>query len=87
MLFSTCARFLRQQTRSCVRGTLDSDLEVDELVGEGGHGVGEAEGVGTGGLRDEDEVALAFFFAGQDGFVVGAEDGVVYVEGAAGLDL
>jgi hypothetical protein len=38
-------------------------------------------------LGGEDEVALALFFAGEDCAGAGAEDEVVYVEGAAGLDL
>lgn len=84
-----CARTLRQQSGGG-RGpsrALDGDFEVDVLVSEGGHGVGEAEGVLAGGLRGEDVVALTLFFAGEDLFFGGAEDGVVDVEGAAGLDL
>jgi hypothetical protein len=38
-------------------------------------------------LGGEDEVALALFFAGEDCAGAGAEDEVVYVKGAAGLDL
>ena len=83
MLLRACARLLREEGRRAGRLALDSDLEIDKLVGEGGHGVGEAERVGACRLRGEDKVSLALFFAGRNGLVVGASDGVVYVEGAA----
>ncbi len=72
------------------RVAFNGNFEIDELVREGGHGVGEAEGVRARGLRGEDKVSLAFFFAGQDDFVTSrgwAGHGVVDVKGAAGLDL
>lgn len=42
---------------------LDGDLEVDHLLGEGGHLVVEAEGVLAHALRSEDKVALALLCA------------------------
>jgi hypothetical protein len=67
---------------------LDGDFEVDGFGGgEGGGAVGEAEGVGTGGLGGEDVVALALRGFGQDCFVEGGGDEDVDVECAAGLDL
>lgn len=48
MLFRGCAGFLGEESGGGVGGTFDDDLEVDEFVGEGGHGVGEAEGVTAG---------------------------------------
>ena len=87
VLFAGRAGLLRQERGRRAAGALDLDLEVDVLVREGGHGVGEAEGVGAHRLRGEDVVALPLFLAREDLSVVRVEDGVVDVEGAAGLDL
>lgn len=67
---------------------LDGDFKVDQFVREGGHVVVEAEGVGAGGFRGgEDVVALLLSLAVEHYPVAWGKDGVVDVEGAAGLDL
>jgi len=58
----------------------DCDIKVDELLGQGGHVVLEADGVFANCVGCEDVVALTFFFAGEEGFVVWVSDVVVYVE-------
>lgn len=63
------------------------DFEVNHLVRDGAHLVVEAEAVLARLVRSEDKVALALVRAVEDGLVVGADDRVVDVEGAAGLDL
>lgn len=78
-------RSLRQGRRA--RFVLDRDLEVEGLLGVGGAGVVEAEAVFPRRLRGEDVVALPLRGFGQDRFVVGAADGDVDVECAAGLHL
>ena len=72
---------------SVVRFTFHGDLEVDEFLGGGPAVVVEAEFVFAGFARREDRVELPLLGVFHDGFGGGAGDGVVDVEGAAGLDL
>lgn len=65
---------------------LDHDVEVDELLGEGGHVVLEAEGVLPNGVGGEDIVALTLALAVKYILVVRVLDLEVNVEGAAGLN-
>jgi hypothetical protein len=83
MLFGSCSGFLREERGRSVVGAFDGNLEVDELVGEGGHGVGETEGIGAGRLRSEDEIALPFFLTGHNLLIVGTDHIVVNVKGAS----
>lgn len=62
------------------------DVEIDELLGDGRHGVFKAERVFSDGVAGEDDVELTFFVARGDEFLVGVVDGVVDVEVTAGLD-
>ena len=87
MLLWGCSRLLREECRCCLGGSFNSDFEIDELVCEGGHGVGETERIATRRLCGEHEVALSLFLAGENWLVVGADYIVVDVEGAARLDL
>jgi hypothetical protein len=85
------ARLLRQRRRfrrrHGPRFTLDHDVEVDELLAEGGHVVREAERVLADEVGGEDEVALALAFAFDDDHVRGVGDDPVDVEGTTGLNL
>lgn len=73
----------RLRWRLSPRFALDHDVEVDELLGEGGHVVLEAERVFPDVVRGENVVALALALAIEDDFVVGVFDFEVDVEGAA----
>jgi len=64
-----------------------SDFKIDHLVGEGRHLVVKAEAVLANGLRGEDKVALSLFLPGHYFLVIRSVYVVVYIEGAAGLDL
>ena len=66
---------------------LDHDVKVDELLGEGGHVVLEAEGIFANGVGGEDVVALALARAVEEDLLVRVFDFKVDVKGAAGLDL
>ena len=77
----------RLRRRLAARLALDHDVEVDELVAQGGHVVLEAEGVLARGVRGEDVVALPLAFAVEQDLLVRVLDVKVNVEGAAGLDL
>ena len=66
---------------------LDHNVEVDELLGEGGHVVLEAEGVFADVVGSEDVVTLALAYAVKENLVVGILHLVVDIEGASSLDL
>jgi hypothetical protein len=83
-LFRQRDRFSR---RDRSRLTLDHDVEIDELLGEGRHVVGEAERVFPDMVRREDVVSLALPFALEYDRVCRIRDGPVYVERASRLDL
>jgi hypothetical protein len=63
------------------------NLEIDHLLGESRHLVVETEGVLSNTLGSEDEVTLAFLCPIQDDLAARCGDGVVDIEGSAGLDL
>ena len=65
----------------------DHDVEVDELFGEGGHVVGEAEGVLSGEMGGEDVVPLTLALAFDDNGVGGVGNGPIDVERATRLHL
>lgn len=66
---------------------LDHYVEVEELDGEGGHVVFEAEGVFADGVGGEDVVALALADTVKDDLFVGVLDVEVDVERATSLNL
>jgi hypothetical protein len=68
------------------RGTY-GDFKIHHLLRKRAHFIVEAKAILAGVIRREDKVALALFCAVEDDFVRGADDAVVDVEGAAGLDL
>ena len=53
---------------------LDHDVKVDELLGEGGHVILEAEGVFADGVGGKDVVALSFPLAVEQDLVSGIPD-------------
>lgn len=63
------------------------DLEIHHLLHPGTHLVVEAETIFAGFLGREHEVALPLLGALHYGPVIGADDAVIHVEGAAALDL
>jgi hypothetical protein len=64
-----------------------SNLKVYRLIGERAHLIAEAEAVLAQVVRGEDELALALLVAFGYDALVGCVDLVVYIEGAAILNL
>jgi hypothetical protein len=66
---------------------LDSNLEVDVLLGKSTHLVVEAEGVVADDVGGEDEVALSLLFTIQNNLAIGTLNNVVDIERTTRLDL
>ena len=62
---------------------LDHDVEVDELLGQGGHVVLEAESIFADSVGSQDVVALTFTNAIEEDFVIGILYFKVDIEGAS----
>lgn len=63
------------------------DLEIDNLLRKSRHIIVEAEPVLANALGREHKIALSFLGAIQDHLFAGSDNGVVDIEGTAGLDL
>ena len=63
------------------------DVEVHCLLGKCGHFIVEAEAVFSYALRRKDDVRLSFFGAIGNDLLIGANNGVVDIEGATSLNL
>lgn len=69
------------------RLVLDRDLKVDELLGERGHVVAEAEAILADLVGGEDKVALSLLDTIEDDLVVRSGHLVVNIERTSGLHL
>lgn len=69
------------------RLALDHDVKVEELLGERGHVILEAEGVFADGVGGHDVVALSFADAIEENLVIGVFHFKVDVKGASRLNL
>ena len=68
-------------------GTTHRDLKIHHLFRKRAHLVVEAYSILADFLSREHEIPLPLFFIRHDHSVAGASHAVVYIEGAAGLDL
>lgn len=69
------------------RLVLDSDLEIDKLLGEGTHLVIEAERVIADNVGGEDKVSLSLLLTVHDDLAIGTLNNVVDVKRTTRLDL